>query len=75
MRVATASESFKKIFHPWVERAVVQTKTLVVHAKQLLEMVLDNLLERVGYGLCSRGIFVFRVGLVCHDKWPGSGRK
>ena len=55
--VATASESFKKIFHPWVERSVVGTKTLVVHVKQLLEMVLDNLLERVGRtaGAVARG--------------------
>ncbi len=57
MWVATASESFKKIFHPWVERAVVGTKTHVVHVKQLLEMVLDNLFERVGRtaGAVARG--------------------
>ena len=57
MWVATASEPLQEILDPWVERSVVGTKTLVVHAKQLLEMVLDNLLERVGRtaGAVARG--------------------
>ena len=51
--VAAAPESLEEISEPWVEWAVGTGEALVVDAEKLLEIVLDDVLERIGPGARS----------------------